>query len=215
MMRALDPLVVAGVAALLGCGDTTESSAAGRILVTVSTSGVEPQSDEYLVTLNGERPLSISPNGSAVYDEVPEGTHVVHLFSLADNCAVSGTPNSRSVRVIRGAVIEISFSVACSVPETGGFRIVVTTVGTPLDDDGYQLSVAGTPLRAIGVNAEESYEGLAPGAHLVTLKDVADFCDVVGGNPQPYTVVPGKAVRVAIDVRCGEVREPAVKDLSP
>jgi len=212
-MRALGPLVVAGVAALLGCGDTTESSAAGRILVTVFTSGAEPQSDEYLVTLNGERPLSITPNGSAAFDELPEGTYVVHLFSLADNCAVSGSPNSRSVRVIRGAVVEISFSVACSVPVTGGFRIVVTTEGTPLDDDGYQLSVAGTPLRAIEVNAEESYEGLAPGAHLVTLKDVADFCDVVGGNPQPYTVVPGKAVRVAIDVRCGEVREPSV--LSP
>jgi len=212
-MRALGPLVVAGVAALLGCGDTTESSAAGRILVTVFTSGAEPQSDEYLVTLTGERPLSITPNGSAAFDELPEGTYVVHLFSLADNCAVSGSPNSRSVRVIRGAVVEISFSVACSVPVTGGFRIVVTTEGTPLDDDGYQLSVAGTPLRAIEVNAEESYEGLAPGAHLVTLKDVADFCDVVGGNPQPYTVVPGKAVRVAIDVRCGEVREPSV--LSP
>jgi hypothetical protein len=215
-MRALGPLVVAGVAALLGCGDsTTESSAAGRILVTVSTSGAEPQSDEYLVTLNGERPLSITPNGSAAYDELSEGTYVVHLFSLADNCAVSGSPDSRSVRVIRGAVIEISFSVACSVPVTGGFRIVVTSVGTPLDDDGYQLSVAGTALRAIEVNAEESYEGLAPGAHLVTLKDVADFCDVVGGNPQPYTVVPGKAVRVAIEVRCGEIGEPSVKDLSP
>jgi len=209
-MRALGLLVVAGVAALLGCGDTTESSAAGRILVTVFTSGAEPQSDEYLVTLNGERPLSITPNGSAAFDELPEGTYVVHLFSLADNCAVSGSPNSRSVRVIRGTVVEISFSVACSVPVTGGFRIVVTTEGTPLDDDGYQLSVAGTPLRAIEVNAEESYEGLAPGAHLVTLKDVADFCDVVGGNPRPYTVVPGKAVRVAIEVRCGEVGEPSV-----
>ena len=184
-MRAVGPLVLIGVAGLFGCGDATESSSAGRILVTVSTSGAEPQSDEYLVTLNGERPLSVAPNGSASSDEVPEGTYVVHLFSLADNCAVSGSPNSRSVRVIRGAVIEVSFSVACHIPETGGFRIVVTTVGTQLDEDGYQLSVAGTPLRMIEVNAEVSYEGLAPGAHLITLKDVADFCDVVGGNPRP------------------------------
>ena len=214
-MRALGPLVLAGVAALLGCGDSTDSSAEGRILVTVSTSGADPQSDEYLVTLNGERPLSIAPNGSAAYDEVAEGEYVVHLFSLADNCAVSGSPNSRSVRMIRGAVIEVSFSVACSVPETGGFRIVVTSVGTLVDEDGYGLSVAGTPLRSIEVNAEESYEGLAPGSHLVTLKDVADFCEVVGGNPRPYTVVPGKAVRVAIDVECGDVGEPAVKGPKP
>ena len=67
----------------------------------------------------------------------------------------------------------------------------------------------GDPQARVGV------VGLAPGAHLVTLKDVADFCDVVGGNPRPYTVVPGKAVRVAIDVRGGEVEEPSVKDLSP
>jgi hypothetical protein len=210
-MRALGPLVLAGAAALLACGDSTESSSDGRILVTVFTSGAEPQSDEYLVTLNGARPLAITPNGSAVFDEVPEGTHVVHLFSLADNCAVSGSPNSRSVRMVGGGVIEVRFSVVCSVPETGGFRVVVSSTGTPLDDDGYQLSVAGAPVRPIGVNAEEVFEGLAPGMHLITLKDVADFCDVVGGNPQPYTVVPGKSVRVAISVRCGEVREPSLK----
>lgn len=214
-MRVLGPLVLAGAAALLACGDSTESSSDGRILVTVSTSGAEPQSDEYLLTLNGARPLAIAPNGSAVFDDVPLGTHVVHLFSLADNCAVSGSPNSRSVRVVGGGVFEVSFSVVCDVPETGGFRIVVESTGTPLDDDGYQLSVAGTALRVIGVNAEEVYEGLAPGVHLVTLKDVADFCDVVGGNPQPYTVVPGKAVRVAISVRCGEVREPSLKPALP
>lgn len=210
-MRALGPLVLAGAAALLACGDSTESSSEGRILVTVFTTGAEPQSDEYLVTLNGARPLAITPNGSAVFDEVPEGTHVVHLFSLADNCAVSGSPNSRAVRMLGGGVIEVSFSVVCGVPETGGFRVVVSTTGTPLDDDGYQLSVAGAPLRQIDVNAQETYEGLAPGMHLVTLKDVADFCDVFGGNPQPYTVVPGKAVRVAISVTCGDGGGPSLK----
>lgn len=210
-MRALGPLVLAGAAALLACGDSTESSSEGRILVTVFTTGAEPQSDEYLVTLNGARPLAITPNGSAVFDEVPEGTHVVHLFSLADNCAVSGSPNSRAVRMLGGGVIEVSFSVVCGVPETGGFRVVVSTTGTPLDEDGYQLSVAGAPLRRIDVNAEEPYEGLAPGMHLVTLKDVADFCDVFGGNPQPYTVVPGKAVRVAISVTCGDGGGPSLK----
>jgi hypothetical protein len=202
-MRALGPLMLAGAATLLGCGDSTETSSDARILITVSTRGADPQSDEYLLTLNGGRPLSITPNGSAIYDDVPEGTHVIHLFSLADNCEVSGSPDHRSVRVEGSDIIEISFSVLCSTPVTGGFRIVVSSVGSPLDDDGYQLSVAGAPLRTIGVNAEEHYVGLAPGMHLITLKDVADFCEVVGGNPQPYTVVPGKSVRVAIGVRCG------------
>jgi hypothetical protein len=206
-MRSPHPLVLVGLAALLGCGTSTDSASGGRILVTVSTRGSEPQSDEYLLTLNGAHPLSVLPDGSAIYDEVPEGTHIVHLFSLADNCVVSGSATHRSVELDEGEVAEVTFSVLCSEPITGGFRVVVSSVGSPVDDDGYQLSVAGTPLRAIGVNATELYEGLAPGAHLVTLKDVADFCEVVGGNPRPYTVVPGKAVQVAISVRCGEQAE--------
>ena len=202
-MRSPTPLVLVSLAALIGCGGSLETASDGRILVTVSSRGAEPQSSEYLLTLNGARPVSVTPNGSAVYDEVPEGTHVVHLFSLADNCVVSGSPTHRSVEMDEGKVVEVTFAVLCSEPVTGGFRILVSTVGTPVDDDGYQLSVAGTPLRTIPITSEERYEGLTSGVHLVALKDVADFCEVDGGNPQPYTVVPGKAVQVAIRVRCG------------
>lgn len=208
-MRSPHPLALFGLAALLGCGTATDSASGGRILVTVSTRGSEPQSDNYLLLLNGAHPLSVLPNGSAVYDELPEGTHVVQLWSLADNCVVSGSPTHRAVELDGDEVVEVTFAVLCSEPITGGFRVVVSSVGSPLDDDGYQLSVAGAPLRAIGVNATERYEGLTLGVHLVTLKDVADFCEVVGGNPRPYTVVPGKSVQVAIGVRCGEqVDEP-------
>ena len=203
-MAPLRRLALACAAASFGCGDATDTTSSGRIRIGVTTSGADPQTEEYLLTLDGARPLAIPPNGVIVYDDVPEGTHVVHLFALADNCAVSGTTSPRSVTVRGGGVAEIGFTVVCGAPITGGFRVVVTTVGTETDEDGYQLSVAGAPLRAIAVNAEELYQGLAPGMHLVTLKDVADFCEVQGGNPQPYTVVPGKTVRVAIRVVCGE-----------
>jgi hypothetical protein len=208
-MRALRGLVLACAAASLGCGESaTDAGSDGRILITVTTSGADPQAEQYLLTLDGTRPLAVTPNGSAIYDTVPEGTHVVHLFALADNCAVSGSSSPRSVDVRGGHVVEISFTVVCSVPISGGFRVVVTTTGTLTDEDGYQLSVAGAPLRTIPVNAEEIYQGLAPGMHLITLKDVADFCTVQGGNPQPYTVVPGKTVRVSIRVVCGGAPAP-------
>jgi hypothetical protein len=203
-MRALRGLMLACAAASFGCGGSaTDTDSDGRIEITVTTSGADPQAEEYLLTLDGARPLAVRPNGSTIYDAVPEGPHVVHLFALADNCAVSGSSSPRSVNVLGGGVAEITFSVVCSSPITGGFHIVVSSTGTETDDDGYQLSVAGTPLRAIDINADEIYQGLDPGMHLVTLKDVADFCEVAGGNPQPYTVVPGKTVRVAIRVACG------------
>jgi hypothetical protein len=205
-MRALRGLMLACAAASVGCGESvtdTDTDSDGRIEITVTTSGADPQAEEYLLTLDGARPLAVTPNGSTIYDAVPEGTHVVHLFALADNCAVSGGSSPRSVTVRGGGVAEITFRVVCSLPITGGFHVVVSSGGTLTDDDGYQLSVAGAPLRTIPVNAEETYQGLEPGVHLVTLKDVADFCQVAGGNPQPYTVVPGKTVRVAIRVVCG------------
>ena len=68
------------------------------------------------------------------------------------------------------------------------------------------LSVAAVAL--IAAQRPAALAQTAPGLHLITLKDVADFCEVLGGNPQPYTVVVGKSVRVAIDVRCGEVEPP-------
>ena len=208
-MRALRSFMLACAAASLGCGESaTDASSDGRIRITVTTSGADPQAEEYLLTLDGTRPLAVTPNGSSIYDAVPQGTHVVHLFALADNCAVSGSTSPRSVQVRGGDLAQISFAVVCSPPITGGFRIVVSTLGTPTDEDGYQLSVAGAPLRTIGVNAEETYQGLDAGLHLVTLKDVADFCEVRGGNPQPYTVVPGKTVRVAIQVGCGGAPAP-------
>jgi hypothetical protein len=204
MMRTLRSLVLACAAASLGCGTATDTTTSdGRIRINVTTSGADPQAEEYLLTLDSSRPLAVTPNGSTIYDGVPEGTHVVHLFALADNCAVSGMSSPRSVSVRGGRIVEISFTVVCSAPITGGFRVLVTTTGPLIDEDGYQLSVAGAPLRPISVNAEETYQGLDPGMHLITLKDVADFCAVQGGNPQPYTVVPGKTVRVAIGVTCG------------
>lgn len=212
MVRGLRWVVLAGAAGSLGCGDPpgapSGTPADGRILIQVSTSGAAPESEQYLVTLDGARPLAVTPNGSASYDEVPEGTHVVHLFSLADNCAVSGASSPRSVEVGDGDVARVGFSVVCGAPITGGFVVAVVTSGTETDEDGYQLSVAGTPLRLIPVNAEETYQGLEPGVHLVTLKDVADVCEVRGGNPQPYTVVPGKSVVVTIRVACGQGEGP-------
>ncbi len=203
-MRALGPLAVTGAAALLGCGSTTETSSDGRIRITVSTIGAPHQTDEFLVSLDGAQVLGVAPNGSAVYDGVPRGTYVVHLFSLADNCVVSGSPGSRSVEVDEGEVVQVTFSVVCSRPVSGGFRVMVWTEGTPIDEDGYRLSVSTTPQRTIGVNADERYEGLAPGPYLISLKGVAWPCKVVGGTPQLLTVVLGEVMEVVLRVRCGD-----------
>ena len=201
-------LVSAGLAALLaGCdGATRESSGIGRIEVTIVADDTAPEDVGYTLTLNGTEPRLLGSAGTVVYTGVPTGSHTVLLFGMPAGCAVRG-PNPQVVHVFRDATVPVSFSVGCPAPATGGFRIEVSTVGEPLDDDGYQLSVAGAMLRVIPVDAMETYVGLEPGIHLITLKDVIPECRLYGGNPQPFTVVPGKQVLVRLQVICGSPPE--------
>jgi hypothetical protein len=40
--------------------------------------------------------------------------------------------------------------------------------------------------------ATEVFDGLAPGLHLITLKDLAEGCELVGGNPRPPPSSPAR-----------------------
>jgi hypothetical protein len=130
------------------------------------------------------------------------GSHSVALSGLSDNCRVEGT-NPRPVVVESDGTAQVVFQVRCVLATTGGFLVIVRTGGSSTDPDGYQLSVAGDEARSIGINAQEAFTALAPGVHLITLKDVDPTCAVVGGNPQPFTVVAGKTLRVQLAVSCG------------
>lgn len=203
-MGARSPLgpavVLAGLA--VGCGTPAGVTGVGSIAVTVTADAAAPQGVGYTLTLDGADARLLPAAGTLVYTGVPQGTHVVLLFGMPEGCEVAGT-NPRVVEVFGDATVEVAFPVRCAPPESGGFRIEVTTVGEPLDEDGYQLSVAGAPLRTIEVNALETYAGLTPGVHLITLKDVIPECRLQGGNPQPFTVVRGKSVLVRLQVICG------------
>jgi hypothetical protein len=197
--------LLASLALLPACGgDSPFSGGDGRIQVTVFTDGGEEDVAGYTVVLDGSQILVVEPDGTVVFDGVGEGEHIVSLSSIPTKCALARGSNPLRVTVQSGSTTAANFNLLCDVGDTGGFRIVVTTVGGPLDEDGYQLSVAGTPLRTIGTTAAEVYSDLAPGMHLITLKDVVPHCKLQGGNPQPFTVVPGKSVLVNLVVLCGE-----------
>jgi hypothetical protein len=200
----LHPFVALAVLAFTaGCDETLISvSSDGRIEVAVSTNGSDPDVDGFSVTVDGGTARFVAPGGSVVLDSLREGSHTVLLTGLAENCQVEGT-NPRVVVVDQDARATVSFDVRCAPATTGGFTIQVSTSGAEPDTDGYALAVAGGDIRSIGPNASETFHGLAPGVHLVTLKDLDVPCVVAGGNPQPFTVVPGKAVLVRLAVVCG------------
>ena len=206
----MDPRIASALALILlvplaGCDETLISvSTDGRIEVAVNTSGLDSDTDGFSVSVDGSTLQFVEAGGTVTVNNLSEGSHSVQLSGLSDNCRVEG-PNPRSVVVASDGVAQVSFLVRCSRATTGGFLIQVSTSGNPIDPDGYQLSVAGTGERNIGVNASETFAGLTPGSHLITLKDVDPPCAVAGGNPQPFTVVPGKIVAVQLTVTCGSL----------
>ena len=170
------------------------AAADGRIRITVTTSGADPQSEEYLVTLDGDRPLVGRPQrlhrlrrGARRHPRRPP------LLPSPTTARSAAAPARRSVTVRGGGLSEISFSVVLRAADHRRL---------PHRGDHHRHADRRGWLPALGRRARRcarsrstprrAYQGLDPGAHLVTLKDVADFCDVAGGNPQPYTVVPGE-----------------------
>lgn len=189
---------------LTSCGDGAlgPQLGSGTVVVIASTGGEGRDTDGFQLTIDGSDALLLEANSRVFLTGLSEGTHQLQLLGIAANCSVEGT-NPRSVDVGAGERSEITFTITC-VPElSGGFSISVATTGTGLDQDGYGLSVAGTELRRININAVEVFTGLAPGVHLITLKDLAEGCSLMGGNPQPFTVVKDKVVRVQLHVACG------------
>lgn len=201
--RAESALALTLLTLLAGCNETLISvSTDGQIQVAVNTSGLDTDTDGFSVSVDGGTQQFVDAGGTVTLTNLSTGSHSVQLSGLAENCRVDG-PNPRPVVVESDGAAQVAFEVRCARATTGGFLIVVSTGGSPTDPDGYQLSVAGDETRTIGITAQETFVGLTPGVHLITLKDVDPPCAVTGGNPQPYTVVPGKTVTVRLAVSCG------------
>jgi hypothetical protein len=202
-MRFIFMRCVASGLLLAACEETLDpASDAGTIVVTTSTGGSGSDADGFSLLVDGADARAIEPNGKVTLTGVAQGTHLLQLLGVAGNCSIDGS-NPRQVEVGSGGRVEVTFAVICRPEVSGEFRITVSTGGTDLDEDGYGLSVAGAALRHIEINATETFSGLVPGLHLVTLKDVADNCVTVGGNPQPFTVVKDRTVLIHLQVLCG------------
>lgn len=85
---------------------------------------------------------------------------------------------------------------------TGNLRVRVTTSGTELDPNGYTILINGASRGTIGIQADTTLNGFAPGAVTVGLGGVAGNCSV---SPSPFssiTIVANQTVTTTITVSC-------------
>jgi hypothetical protein len=114
---------------------------------------------------------------------------------------------SRPVAVLLVALL--AFALACggggadlAGPTVGSLEVTTSTSGPEPDADGYGVSLDGGAAAPIGANATRRHDGLAPGAHTVTLTGVAANCTVSAGASRSVTVTVDAVASVAFAVTC-------------
>ncbi|MGH7525877.1 MAG: hypothetical protein ACREMX_04160 [Gemmatimonadales bacterium] len=202
-------LMLPGFAAAIlsaGCGEgegITLPPLLGRITVSASTDGPEPDPDGYALLFDGVERETIAVNGTALLTAISPGQHTVGLSGIAANCTLSGD-NPRPATAVAGATTAVDFALTCSAPPPapGVLRVITTTSGDPAPDS-YLITLDGQAPQPIGVNADLEVINVAAGVHTVELSGLTGDCVVADGNPRTVAVPSGGTVEVTFSITCG------------
>jgi CARDB protein len=168
--------------------------------IATATTGVEPDPDGYVISIDGQSPQPVAVQATLTIDLLPAGAHSVELAGLAPNCSVSGeNPQTASVRV--GTTASVAFAVVCR-PTTGILEVVTATSGQPADPDGFVIMLDGAASDPIGPTATVTFPSIGTGLHTVELSGVAPNCQVTGDHPLGVAVDPGQTARVSFAINC-------------
>lgn len=176
----------------------------GAITAGVSVDGLDVP-DSVSIRLDGAQMKRLPPTESVTWTDVEPGDHLVEVSDLPDNCVSDGS-NPRLVSVDSGGLAITLFDVTCSA-RLGAIRVLVSTTGEDLDEDGYEVRVDGdgVELRVeVGSNADLAFPNLQPGSYRVMLRDVDKDCDLAGSDRYDVEVDTGEQIDVEFRVECDD-----------
>jgi len=181
--------------------EVTCDATTGAIEVTTTTTGSDIDADGYTVDLDGESDQAVDANGAVTFTGVSEGAHSVTLTGIAANCTVTGD-NPVAATVVAGETEAVAFDLTCTAV-TGDLRVTANTTGSPLDPDGYTVSVDGGGAVNLGVNGDTITLSSTPeGDRSVLLGDIDPGCVATSPNPATASVPAGGEVLAVFDVEC-------------
>jgi Tol biopolymer transport system component len=203
--RLVPSLLPAVIATMMGAGcgtgdDMVEPPALGALIVTITTTGADPDPDGYGLRVDQASDRVVGVNEATTFEELPVGSHEVALSGLAGNCQINGD-NPRTITVEAGVTTQLAFAVSCS-GLTATVIITTTTTGFLADPDGYLVTADAGAERPLGTQGSITLSGLAPGPHSFTLGGVATNCSVSGDNPVVLTLQAGTTTTLAFSVAC-------------
>lgn len=208
--RTLLALAAAAGWLALACGDgPTPLPTPDRTLrVTVVTTGVDFDSDGYLLHGDNIEQAVVSAGTVTIYRDLAPGSYELRLDGLAANCTLDG-PDTMPVTIVDGHLSSVSFRVQCTAT-TGVFRVSARTAGRDYANTSYLVVLAGggLPARSVSVrpNRSADMESIPGGTYELTLQTRADNCQVTGDNPLRATIVVGdpyfRTTEVVFQVQC-------------
>lgn len=145
---------------------------AATIRVTIATTGIDIDSDGYLLSIDGQTPQRVAANGTTSV-EVAAGRRSISLTGISSNCGDSDGAN-RTITVSAERVSGVPFTVVCRIRQlafasdrSGSYQVYV------MDRDG------GNVRRLSNNSASEFATGWSPdGAQLAFSSDIAGNYDV-------------------------------------
>ncbi len=172
----------------------------GSLLVSVTTTGTNPDPDGYLIAIGQEPGEPIPAVGDITVDALPPGDYPAKLSGLAPNCFVTGT-NPLTVKVTAGAKATATFAVSCP---GAGTRVKVTTIatGTDFDPNGYMLTFGSDATRRVSTQGVTNLFITEVGPLTLTLGDVAPNCTPDPTNPTTITTALDTETPLTLKVAC-------------
>jgi hypothetical protein len=178
-------------------------TSAGTVALWIETTGEDPDTDGYTLTVDGLPALRVPGTGAVTVGPLAAGSHTLSLADVSANCAPAAPALRIDVPPL--AVVQVRYGVACT-SLTGRLRIATATGGADLDADGYTLTLDGAPAAAVPSNGTVTVAGVVPGTRIVSLAGVAANC-AVAGAPDTVSISAGESTAASFAVT-GSARAP-------
>jgi Tol biopolymer transport system component len=153
----------------------------------------------FVISIDGQGSRSIGINATVVIPAVPAGARSLLLGGAAENCSIT-EENPRNVMVVAADTVQVAFTITCA--PVRATLVVKTFQSGGIDPDGYTISLDGGPPEPIGISDTRTYEGLAPGRHVVLLDGLAPGCEPSGPNPHTIHLGTSGSSGINFHVAC-------------
>lgn len=200
------------------CAGEALEPVTGALEVTVHGGGDGGDPDGFVALVDGLAQRSLAAGQVALFAGLSAGSHQVSLGGVGANCALTGAA-TQEVNVVPGDTAGVAFDVTCAAV-TGTLRVAVTTSGTDLDPNGYDVLVDGAPGSAVEPDGAILFP-VPAGDHTVTLGALNRNCAVDVPEPRQVRVAAGGlstaefAVQCAAGARAGRGHEIALVRREP